>query len=74
MSPALERYQRIHLQAPSYRACAVCDHGGSCTPAAPCRHPETNNQRFPTVAAMRAPGGPCGPEAELQDFPGLRLR
>lgn len=67
---AIERYERIHLQPPSYRACALCLHGGSCSADASCKHPDAGQRG--TVQAMRAPGGACGPEAVLQDFPGLR--
>lgn len=69
---ALQRYERIHLQAPSYRACLLCEHGGCSAAHTPCKHPAACTAPYPiAVGHMRAPGGPCGPEAELMHFPGL---
>lgn len=73
MSPHLVRYAQIHLQEPTYRACFVCMHGGSQSASTRCSHQQAGQTHNGTVQAMRAHGGPCGPEAHLMDFPGLQV-
>lgn len=57
-----------------YRACQICSHGTddlAGTRMCQCRAVVQAGQQKP-VDQMRKPGGPCGPEAEHLDFPGLR--
>ncbi len=66
-----------------YRACKVCVHGrdaegrpvrGSDRTVTQCASPEAAGRgRLIPVIQARANGGACGPEAHLQDFPGLHL-
>lgn len=51
------------------RACVLCTHGAGPAHARQCGHPAAAG--MPAEAARRS-GQPCGPEAELLDFPGLR--
>lgn len=53
-----------------WSGCVLCTHGRGPADARHCGHPQGLGR---PVDEMRCNGGACGPEAELQDFPGLRL-
>mgnify|MGYP001560279149 FL=1 len=54
-----------------YRACELCIHGISVAGARHCHHEAAPRPTAAPVHTMRAPNGPCGPEARHLDFPGL---
>ena len=60
------------------RACRICQHRDrvASTPDEPlCRHPRvTGRPGALHCTAARRPGGACGPEARLLEFPGLHER
>lgn len=55
------------------RACQVCMHGDDLGGQRVCTAPAVvSPARHQPVELMRRPHGPCGPDAEHLDFPGLR--
>jgi hypothetical protein len=67
--PAPVPTQPVPWGQPNFRACERCVHGK----AGDCRSPDVMWHSVPVpFAAARRLGGPCGPEAEHLDFPGLR--
>lgn len=55
------------------RACQLCTHGVDVNGERCCVCKDVVGSRAPQpVALVRAPFGPCGPEANKLDFPGLR--
>lgn len=51
------------------RGCVLCTHGQGPQDQRRCGHPQAQGL---DAEAARSRGGPCGPEAQLLDFPGLR--
>lgn len=69
----------IRLDAPKSwdrpldRACYLCHHGATVNARRVCRNPAVVAPHDELdVGPLRQPSGPCGPEANFLDFPGLR--
>lgn len=55
-----------------YRACQLCTHGRTVQGQRMCTCPAAvAPAQHQPVELLRRPHGPCGPEAEHLDFPGL---
>lgn len=56
---------------PPCPACALCNHGVDVGDVRHCTRYEVVGNHPKPVHLVRGPHGPCGPDAEFLDFPGL---